>query len=462
MRRADDSPVRRFTAALIGKTRFILFLGFGGLFVLMGFGVFQIERLLAQIQARSAATQQRFLEQNRMLMEIRSSLYLSGTLFRDYVLDPDAARSELQLQRLDQLNRSTNTHLEQYEAMMPASEQNTFNQLRKEIESYWKVLNPALSWDSSRRAKEGYQFLRERVYPRRSAVLELADQVALLNEQQLLLGAGEVSALFQGFRRQVRYTLLGAGLIGLVLAFLTARQILQLEREATVRYEQVQHATSELRELSARLVDVQEAERRSISRDLHDEIGQSLSAILVEATNLSAELRKHAETTGLQHVESIQRLTSQTVGVVRNMSLLLRPSMLDDLGLVSALEWQAREMSRRMDMQVDVVGHGVGAKLTDQQRTCVYRVVQEALHNAAKHAGAKSVRVELKERADELRLEIQDDGCGFDPARQKGLGLLGIEERIATLGGAFLIASKPGEGAKLSIRLPLGGGNNNG
>ena len=161
MRRADDSPVRRFTAALIGKTRFILLLGFGGLFVLMGFGVFQIERLLAQIQARSAATQQRFLEQNRTLTEIRSSLYLSGTLFRDYVLDTDAARSELQLQRLDQLNRATNSHLEQYEAMMPASEQNTFNQLRKEIESYWKVLNPALSWDSSKRAKEGYQFLRE-------------------------------------------------------------------------------------------------------------------------------------------------------------------------------------------------------------------------------------------------------------------------------------------------------------
>src|SRR5262249_53284042 len=151
----------------------------------------------------------------------------------------------------------------------------------------------------------------------------------------------------------------------------------------------------ELRDLSARLVEVQEAERRAISRELHDEVGQSLSAVLIESVNLNAALRAGEQQEAEQHVASIKSLTEAAVRAIRNLSLLLRPSMLDDLGLLPALEWQAREVGRRTDLEVNIVDQGVSATLPEQYKTCIYRVVQEALHNAERHARAKAVTVTL-------------------------------------------------------------------
>src|SRR5262249_42897620 len=140
---------------------------------------------------------------------------------------------------------------------------------------------------------------------------------------------------------------------------------------------------------------------------------------------------------------------------VRNMSLLLRPSMLDDLGLVPALRWQARETSKRTSMDVSVAAEGVSDNLADEYKTCVYRIVQEALHNCSRHSQATAVRVRVQQDAGGLSLSIQDDGKGFDVEQTKGLGLLGIEERVARLGGRFRIHSTPGSGTILAAELPL-------
>src|ERR1019366_4588619 len=126
-----------------------------------------------------------------------------------------------------------------------------------------------------------------------------------------------------------------------------------------------------------------------------------------------------------------------TVKMVRNITLLLRPSMLDDLGLIPALEWQAREASRHSGLRVDIAAGGVSDQLPDEYKTCIYRVVQEALHNVARHAAAGSVRIVAQQEPQRLVLSIQDDGRGFDPERTRGLGLLGMEERVANLGGTL-------------------------
>jgi signal transduction histidine kinase len=421
----------------------------------MGFGALQTERLLTQIQSRSRAIEGRFLERSRSLNEIRSALYLSGTVFRDYVLDTDRRRSAAQLIRLDQIHRDIDRRLEEHEKGITPGENQAFDRLKLEIDSYWKLLNPALSWTPEYRELQGYEFLRDQVYTRRTAVLDLANQVAALNERQLLLGQAEVSSLFADFRNRVRLTLLGIVALGLCLALVAGRRILHLEHEAADRFAQTEHARTELRDLSARLVEVQEAERRSISRELHDEVGQSLSAVLIEIANLGAAVRTGAAQQVQQHVDSIKRLTESCMRTVRNLSLLLRPSMLDDLGLLPALEWQAREVSRRTDMEVTIVDHGISSNLPEQYKTCVYRVVQEALHNAEKHARADSVTVTLGQENHQLNLTIEDDGSGFDPQRHKGLGLLGMEERATTLGGALTVQSAPGQGTVLSLTLPL-------
>ena len=436
--------------------RLILILGFGGMLALMGFAAMQTERLLSQIEARGSGIEARFLARNKTLTEIRSALYLSGTIFRDYVLDRDEARSEAQLRRLDQMRREMERRVEEYEGGILGGERETVARLKTEIANYWNVLNPALSWDSARRAREGFRFLRDQVFPKRAAVLDLADQVAALNERQMVLGQGAVAELFNDVRRRLRWTLVVLAGLGLALAVAAGRRILELQREAGARFEQAEYARAELRELSSRLLDVQEEERRAFSRELHDEVGQSLSAVMLAATNLSAGLRTGAMEDMPKHVETIRRLTESSLATVRNMSLLLRPSMLDDLGLLPALEWQAREISRRTEMEVSIEGEDVPAALSEQTKTCVYRVAQEALHNAERHSRATSATVTLRSEGGRVLLKIADNGIGFDPGRHKGLGLLGMEERVAALGGTFEIQSHVGAGTVVNIYLPVG------
>ncbi|MEO8128097.1 MAG: sensor histidine kinase, partial [Bryobacteraceae bacterium] len=196
-------------------------------------------------------------------------------------------------------------------------------------------------------------------------------------------------------------------------------------------------------------------ERRSISRELHDEVGQSLSALLVGLSNLSAAIPPSAGAELKPHVEGIRRLAEDSVRVVRNITLLLRPSMLDDLGLVPALQWQAREVSKRTGMQVDIAVENVSDELPEQYKTCVYRVVQEALNNCARHAAANTVRIIARQGREHLMLSIQDDGGGFRPDLHRGLGLLGMEERVTHLGGTFELDSEPGRGTLIAISLPL-------
>jgi signal transduction histidine kinase len=208
--------------------------------------------------------------------------------------------------------------------------------------------------------------------------------------------------------------------------------------------------------LGARLVSAQEEERRTISRELHDEVGQSLSALLMEAGNAAARV-PDASVDVRRHVESIKKLAEASVNVIRNMTLLLRPSMLDDFGLVPALEWQAREVSKRTGLRVHVDAEENAGELPDQLRTCIYRVVQEALHNCARHSQARSVRVIVRQEAHKIILSVEDDGHGFEAGRVRGLGMIGMEERVTHLGGAFEVQSRPGGGTRVAAELPLAG-----
>ena len=125
------------------------------------------------------------------------------------------------------------------------------------------------------------------------------------------------------------------------------------------------------------------------------------------------------------------------------MALLLRPSMLDDLGLVPALKWQAREVSKRTSMDVSVAAEFASDEFPDEYKTCIYRVVQEALHNVSHHSHATTVRIRVQQEPDRLTLSIQDDGQGFDIRQIKGLGLLGIQERVTRLGGRAAFTRRP-------------------
>jgi signal transduction histidine kinase len=259
---------------------------------------------------------------------------------------------------------------------------------------------------------------------------------------------------FGGLDRPLSKSFIVALASALILVIVCMLYILRLERQTRTRYVELARSRHELQALSSRLVDAQESERRSISRELHDEIGQSLGALLVELSRLSASLPPERADVKAQ-VDRMKGVAETSVQAVRNIALLLRPSMLDDLGLGPALEWQGREISRRSEIEVEVRAENTPDDMPPEYATTIYRLVQEALNNAVRHSGAKTAKVDVEKSAGRIRVSISDDGRGFDPARTRGLGILGMEERVKRLGGEFQLVSAAGAGTTVAADLPL-------
>lgn len=424
--------------------------GFAGLLLLMAFAELEGIRTLRRIQATNDEMRDEFLLHTRLLEKIRADVYVSGTYVRDYLLEPEPGKAEDHRTRLLQTRDDMDSALQQYRGILKAQDAQPFGVLTAALAEYWKVLDPVFAWNSAQRQQAGYVFLRDEVFPRRTAMLNIAGQIGAIAESQLKLGKLRVEETYLQFRRLLTITIALTIGLGIALAAFSVREILKLERETAER-------RAELQQLSARLVDAQEAERRSIARELHDEVGQALTGILVEMANLSTLIRSNATEALAPKADEIKRMVENSISVVRNMALLLRPPMLDDLGLVPALQWQAREVTKRTGVRVRLAAERVSEDLPEELKTCVYRIVQEALHNCVQHAGAHTVRVTIRQEHENILLSIQDDGKGFHVNQERGMGLLGIEERVTHLGGSFSVESEPGHGAVLRIILPQAG-----
>ena len=410
---------------------------------------------LQQIQTRNDLIRDDFMLRTQVLERIRGDLYLSGTDVRDYLLEPQAGRAEGHRYTLLETRKDMDAALQQYSQLLSRGEAEPFRVLTRELAAYWRVLEPTFGWTAEQRQKAGYAFLRDEVFPRRTSMLAIADQIRRFNEAQLTSGKVAVQLSYQQFRSRLLITIGLTIALGLVLAIFSTRKILKLEDTSDRHYKEISHARVELKQLSARLLEAQEEERRLISRELHDEVGQALTGVLVEMANLSNLMRHKEESALSAKADEIKRLLEESISVVRNMALLLRPSMLDDLGLVPALQWQAREVSKRNGIWVKVAAEEVSDELTEDHKTCIYRIVQEALHNIVKHADARNVKITVTQEPDRLLLSIQDDGRGFNPPQERGMGLIGMEERVSALGGRLAVESAIGEGTLLRVALPL-------
>lgn len=209
------------------------------------------------------------------------------------------------------------------------------------------------------------------------------------------------------------------------------------------------------RQLLERVIAAQEEERRRISRELHDSTSQSLTSLMVGLRTLDGIC--DSPQVHLQ-VKELRSVTEQVLDDVHNLAIQLRPAVLDDLGLAAALERLAQEWSRRHHIRADVLVHVGGERLPEGVETALYRIIQEALTNVARHAQANSVSVLVERRPKDVVAVIEDDGVGFDAAlmRSEGhLGLAGIRERAELLGGSLTIESAPGNGTTLYIQIPL-------
>jgi signal transduction histidine kinase len=437
------------------QTRPLLLLGFGGLLALLAITGLNALSVLQSIQTRNEKIREDYVRRDRVLEQLRADIYLSGTYARDLLLERDAGRADMHRKELEAARVRVESMIRQYRAMLPDNERQPFQQFTAEIASFFDMLRPVMEWNAAERARLGYEFMQNSLLPRRMLIVRLADQISRFNEQQMELGNREVSSLFADFRRGLRMVLAVTLAIGLTVAGGSMYRILRLEKLSDQRFQEVLQARTELRSLSDRLVEAQETERRAISRELHDEIGQAVSALSLAIGNVAARITPETVQESKEQLASIRQIAERTVAAVRDISLLLRPSMLDDLGLIPALEWQAREVSRNNDVRVTVHAASVPEELADEQKTCIYRVVQEALRNVTRHAHATKVVIRLARNNGCLHLTIQDDGQGFSPEREKGVGVLGMQERVRRLNGTFQLDSEPGRGTTVNVDLPM-------
>ncbi|HJW04309.1 MAG TPA: PAS domain S-box protein [Azospira sp.] len=221
--------------------------------------------------------------------------------------------------------------------------------------------------------------------------------------------------------------------------------------------QELQEARQRSQTLSAHLQSVREDERTHIARELHDQLGQMLTALKIDVTWLQERVSK-AETACQDKIAGMRRLIDDTLQWVRRMSAELRPIMLDDLGLTAALEWLLEEFSRRHGVPARLEASGQDDGLSKECSTAAFRIVQECLTNIARHARAQQVSVNLDIAGERLTILVEDDGVGFDPeARRqyKHFGLIGIRERAEMLGGKCQLVSAPDAGTSVRVDLPL-------
>lgn len=210
----------------------------------------------------------------------------------------------------------------------------------------------------------------------------------------------------------------------------------------------------------SQIIEAQESERKRISRELHDEIGQALTAIKFNLDMIDKDLPQTSSPIK-ERLGEAKSLSNQTLTAMRQLAMDLRPTMLDHLGLIPTLRWYVQNFSTRLNIRSDFQAIGFEEKLPPQIETAFYRIVQEALNNIAKHAGADHIEISLEQRDSIIRASVKDNGKGFDPDKvlppgspERGFGITGIQERVSLLGGQVHIQSRPGFGTHIHMEVP--------
>jgi len=238
---------------------------------------------------------------------------------------------------------------------------------------------------------------------------------------------------------------------------------LGIQRDITDRHRsvaEIAQSREELRALAARLESVREEERTRIARELHDELGQALTGLKLDLAWMERRLNRHSPSDLGQRCASLLGRLDEVMIQVRRIVTELRPSVLDQLGLADAIEWQAQDFAARMGLALDLRIDCACDLPPDAMASAVFRMLQEALNNVAKHANAHRLRVDLRTDADSLLLDVSDDGRGITLEEQRGshsLGLLGLRERAIAWGGTVTISGDATSGTTVALRLPLRG-----
>ncbi len=297
--------------------------------------------------------------------------------------------------------------------------------------------------------EEAQNVLLSRLKPLYDAHAAAVDEIVRVASQQAL--DGEALAA-----RNVRFYTGIMAAFGALILLIGGSLSFAMARGISEQTEELQASLVQLRALAARLQSIREEERTRVAREIHDQLGQALTAIKLDVSSLVSELatgqRKESN-----RVPSILKLVDETIQTVRRIATELRPGMLDDLGLVATIEWAGEEFEARTGTKCFLELPPDDIVLDQVKATAIFRIFQETLTNIARHAGANEVKARLAAEDGNVTLEVRDNGRGIREERlHKGvsLGILGMRERVALLGGDLTITSSPGNGTSVLVRIP--------
>jgi signal transduction histidine kinase len=436
-----------------------LFVGFGltlSLWLLVGW---QMTRRLAAAQVESDALDARYLRAQDALATIRTDVLLASVIVRDALLDLAPRSAQEYRQQIESAYAAIDSSLAVYTPVTGSpAEFERLQRLRREVDAFRQASAEILDTDLRSWRTEARPLL-QRFLPSRENAVAVSEETQSIN-RALYIEQLRLAAVGQSRLQGQIWTGLGLTLaISLVIAWLAVRYATRLERQLIAQHTREEQISTDLHKLSARLVDVQEEEQRRIARELHDEVGQALSAVKLELVVAQRRILRAGIADDL--LGEAQAVAEGALRNVRDLSQLLHPSALEDLGLSAALDSYVAAFAMRTGITVDLVDRGPISRLSLSAERAVYRIVQEALTNVARHAQATTVVIRLRAEDDRLVVIVDDDGRGFDsdaaerPGRREGLGLLGIRERAVQLGGDVRIESAAGRGTRVEVTIPL-------
>jgi signal transduction histidine kinase len=435
----------------------VLVAGFGLTLGLWIFAGYQFTLRMAEVERDAAAVNTRYMRAQELLATVRAQILLASVYVRDALLEANPVALEKNRRLLQETYGAIRRALDDYAPVLdsPLDVQDRIANLVREIDAFEQTMNEVLAGDTSRWPADARILLSERIVPQRELVIRLSEEVQALNRSAFLRQQDNIAAIYQDSQRSVWYQVGLALAASLGIALFATLYASRLERRIRLQSARDAQSRRDVQRLSGQLVRVQEDERRVIARELHDEVGQALTAIKVELAVAQEALQSAGASPA--PLEAARQITDGALHAVRDLSRLLHPAVLTDLGLAAAIEWYARSCEQRYGFPIEVHTEGTEARLSPEVETAAYRIAQEALTNVARHARATSCAVRVSVSPEGIRLSVEDNGAGFDRASSRhgtGLGLIGIRERVTDRGGVFEFETLPGRGTRLAVTLP--------
>jgi len=392
-----------------GKLRW-LFLWVSGLLLalLLGSGVLVV-RFLAEMRTQELAATRALAERTRALSGLWLSIQSYDQAVQQFVAQTAADLDTEARRRLDRLTLEIDSDFDRYPSVLDSQEAALLNGMRGIFSQQRTLYVTILAARPAERRRQADSLLARHLIPVQKQILDWSGKLQVWNGDRLQHADQGLVIQFANLQANLSRVLAIAFGSGLLLVLGSMAYIVRLDRQTRARYVDLVRSQHALEQLSARLVDAQETERRSISRELPRR-SRTIAGRPAGGYRpaLDRALRRPPRSEGA--IGQLKSVAERTFQAVRNMALLLRPSMLDDLGLAAALEWQGREISRRSEMEVSVESESVPRRPARRYNISIYRLVQEALNNAVRHSGARNAKVVVESLAKSMVVRVADDG----------------------------------------------------